>query len=763
LQWTAATAAAAQGTPTKDYDVSILSVVHSSQTIQSVSACVRDLMSDFLPAKSQPQQRSQDESNHSQAVDAFVQPEPRHPVPVAALPGGHGSVQENKADSKNSTDRKDSKDSKDGKDSQDSKESKETKSHDRMRPGRKKSDGPSTHAHKLNTLKDVSRGAGRRWLAFTGDASTQMKMQAMLDQFPDSLTYIPGALHWSMVHTRLANGLIFAVMGDDIGVPLRFESPKARAVLTNCTDTHKAQEFTEHCLLSHYRERAAEFLRECGNDSSAAKDQPLCDKCLTAVRELLESQRGVQSDWHSKVRTVARQACNDRYTNARIREKQPAADAEEEEKKHKEFRYLLRAAKRRELARSQGFDVPVASPLQFIVDVLLCSDSTLPALSNEHARAVKQLCTCSEQCLSAERALTHSHVSSDAVTRNLVALYDEVVGVVVAEHHAVRHDDAALLLATRKALAPFLSARGHDNYDILGLRDFAKLSQLSEGARQFRHAFECVTRSSAPGQHQGLDAEGEQVIARLKHSHSPSDSASSWTRRVAAFDPDSTLRSAVNASLGISGRPRRPRSIQPTGSTLQALAVEQRRLLRPRARKALVDLANKPLALSIDRLKQLGVKRVRELVNERFLSERVAIGAKREAKETACVGVSAAETQPSTTAAEEKRKSKSKSKSKSKLGAQRPPAIKTDAKQTSTGQTGRNAKRAGARRKQKTKEDDDGDWGDERSIGSASSASDVSDSIRIAREKKKQTMSGFVRAVEDTDEDVLMNPADYSA
>jgi hypothetical protein len=552
----------------------------------------------------------------------------------------------------------------------------------------------------------------RRWIAVTGDGATRAKLDDALAQHRTHVMYIPGGLHWHMVHTRLVNSLIFDVLGNEAVGQMQL-SENAIKMLTNCTNTHKATEFTYHWLLGVLRERVYLFVESAGRDPS------VCAECRVAFLELKEAKKETDSQWAKKLRTSLQTACdavvNSRSLTANASEQSGIAAPDRSTAsaaKHQQFDKFLRSSRRRQLARNTGHK-PQSTPLEQAIDRHLENSTEIEPLSDAHVIALRQLISCPHNCCSATRALLNGQLSTDAVLRNLSFLADRVASVVIAEQHAIRFHDTELLHASRRVLAPLLFSRGHTIYDAGALLDFVSYQSLTPGARQYRDAYECINGSSAAGQYQAIDGVGEEIGARIKFEPGPSDSDRHWDRRFATFDENGGLRGALNRSLGVSDRPRRPHTASPIESTVVALETPLRSLLQPARRKTPINLKGQPLALTVEQLHEIGVKRLQTFATERLIEKTIPMSAVRASGDTAKVSVSASASGPTTDTAAHRTQS--------------------------------------ARSRNDTDDERDADFMRNSSID-MSSAVEQSDDIRRSRYKKKQKQRAMIETISSMDE-----------
>jgi hypothetical protein len=149
-------------------------------------------------------------------------------------------------------------------------------------------------------------------------------------------------------------------------------------------------------------------------------------------------------------------------------------------------------------------------------------------------------------------------------------------------------------------------------------------------------ATEVVSESLAPGQAQGVDAIGEQVIKDVKHEPRLSDSHVHWDHTVRLTAQAGSMRSGNDHWLAMLVRNRRQRIRLPTQQTVTSM----RAVLR--SGKAFVDLERTEwtdlqldeLAPDADDLFAVGEQRLRQFVTERFVDKKVDVLAPRKEADT---------------------------------------------------------------------------------------------------------------------------------
>jgi hypothetical protein len=320
---------------------------------------------------------------------------------------------------------------------------------------------------------------------------------------------------------------------------------------------------------------------------------------------------------------------------------------------------------------------------------------------------------------------------------------------VVAFRHAIRFDLPQLRLAARKIVAPLRFARGQTVYDAGAVRDFAVLAQLSEPAKRLRESIECPSFSSHEGQHQGVEAVGEEWIGRLKRELGPSDSEKRWDATVTAVDQAAGVRDAVDRSLGLAERARRPRSQEPIEPTLLRFcaALRQSNAFAATGRGVAVNLDGDVLQLGIEQLFTRGVERLRKFVNERYLTNKVSVQASRSSADTQRINVAGPEGASKLAAATAKAQVSAKAKPAT---AARPSTPQPEGKSNAKPKPKPKPKpKATAKRKAATEEDDDDDYVSHASASDAEhmAKKTFSAAIQASWAKKKQEQSDHALAL----------------
>lgn len=226
-------------------------------------------------------------------------------------------------------------------------------------------------------------------------------------------------------------------------------------------------------------------------------------------------------------------------------------------------------------------------------------------------------------CVTGSIILAHAASSSDAVAKNNAALFDRVVGPVVAHQHSIRFNLPVLRLAVRQMSTAALFARNHKRYAKGMLEDFHSIAQMTPEAKALRESSECPSFSSHAGQGQGSDAICEEKICKGKHELAAGDGDKRVDMAMHTLETAGGMRDAVNRALGISDRPRRPRSVEDVEPTMLAFSLEMRQngAFRSSGRSRIVNLSGQLLAMSIDRMLELGNERKNKFVRDQHLQQ----------------------------------------------------------------------------------------------------------------------------------------------
>jgi hypothetical protein len=131
-----------------------------------------------------------------------------------------------------------------------------------------------------------------------------------------------------------------------------------------------------------------------------------------------------------------------------------------------------------------------------------------------------------------------------------------------AFHQGIRFNDAALRIATRKALLPFKFTRHNTKYGPSIVYDLVLRSKLTSEAKLAVLAGEVLNYSGYEGQCESTGAKGEEQIGKLMKLVRGLETPSTWEAHVMAVNQQVSTKSTVEKELGLKNyvHRRRPRS-----------------------------------------------------------------------------------------------------------------------------------------------------------------------------------------------------------
>lgn len=533
----------------------------------------------------------------------------------------------------------------------------------------------------LEQHHDKNLADGRKYYFGTGDEGTHSKSKHF-DSLPDLRAWIPGGLHENNNLTKLSNTCAVETLGNSIMHAFGRVTEASQRPIANATNTHQAVEFTRFLAEAGDRERSRSFVH------AMPKLGTVCVQCQPAADVIVSESARCDAQWGAALcKTALAQAAKQSGQAPaaarppvpefnRAEGKRPAVHADskaaaavadgkqpQQPDGHQSLSVgaaqdLLRAAKRRQRVRGAGQHVE-CTPLLQAIDAALENKQT-PPFSDAYAQALIQLATCPHGCCSAAAVLAHTANSTDATARNNAALFERLIWPTVAHRHSLRYNQPILRLQTRRDSAAALYARHHINYAKGMVHDFKVLAEMHPDARALRDSVESVSFSRHAGQAQPMDAVCEQEIGKVKHEPHVGDSDARLDAATVTVNHSGYLKDALDTAVGTKQPARRQRTeeeIEPTELSF-CIALREGKAFESCGRKAAVDLSGDLLAMPVERLLELGGKRLRKYVTERYLQKKVDLHAPVAAADSAKLCLSVSGNQPAP--AKSKRKGRSR-------------------------------------------------------------------------------------------------------